>query len=64
MCRKVIKNKFDGDGILVYLRPPKKNNRMGKGDVRSKLGKMKNGSFGKSRSKRALKATNTATKKK
>lgn len=37
---------------------------MGKGDVRSRLGKMKNGSFGKTRNKRALKASNNKGKKK
>ncbi len=31
---------------------------MGKGDLRTKKGKLKNGSFGKSRSKQALKAKN------
>jgi len=35
---------------------------MGKGDVRSKKGKMKNGSFGVTRSKRALKAKNSTKK--
>lgn len=36
---------------------------MGKGDIRSKKGKTKNGSFGKSRSRRTLKAKNAAPKK-
>jgi ribosomal small subunit protein bTHX len=35
-----------------------KNTTMGKGDLRSKKGKMKNKSFGKLRSKRALSAKN------
>ena len=35
---------------------------MGKGDQKSKRGKLKNGSFGKSRSKRALKAKNANVK--
>ncbi|MEI6595299.1 MAG: 30S ribosomal protein THX [Bacteroidota bacterium] len=29
---------------------------MGKGDIKTKIGKMKNGSFGKTRNKRAIKA--------
>ncbi|MES2779220.1 MAG: 30S ribosomal protein THX [Bacteroidota bacterium] len=36
---------------------------MGKGDVRSKKGKMKNGSFGVSRNKRVLKSKNNNTKR-
>ncbi len=32
---------------------------MGKGDLRSKLGKLKNGSFGRLRNKRTLKAKNS-----
>jgi ribosomal small subunit protein bTHX len=35
---------------------------MGKGDQRSKRGKLKNGSFGVSRSKRVLKAKNSTKK--
>jgi ribosomal small subunit protein bTHX len=34
---------------------------MGKGDLRSKKGKMKNGSFGKKRNKRVLSAKNNHT---
>jgi ribosomal small subunit protein bTHX len=37
---------------------------MGKGDQRSKKGKVKAGSFGKTRNKRALKAKNSTTAKK
>lgn len=33
---------------------------MGKGDIRSKRGKLKNGTFGKKRSKRATKGKTTA----
>jgi ribosomal small subunit protein bTHX len=29
---------------------------MGKGDIKTKIGKMKNGSYGKKRNKRAIKA--------
>jgi ribosomal small subunit protein bTHX len=36
---------------------------MGKGDIRTKKGKTKNGSFGRSRNKRVLKAKNNNTKK-
>lgn len=35
---------------------------MGKGDLRSKKGKMKNGSFGRSRNKRTLKSKTGAKK--
>jgi ribosomal small subunit protein bTHX len=35
---------------------------MGKGDIRSKKGKIKNGSFGKSRSKRVLKGKTAKAK--
>ncbi|MCU0443189.1 MAG: 30S ribosomal protein THX [Bacteroidia bacterium] len=35
---------------------------MGKGDLRSKKGKMKNGSFGRSRNKRVLKSKNSPKK--
>jgi ribosomal small subunit protein bTHX len=44
---------------LLHLPHSKiKTNIMGKGDLRSKKGKMKNKSFGKLRSKRALSAKN------
>jgi ribosomal small subunit protein bTHX len=36
---------------------------MGKGDLRSKKGKMKNGSFGRKRNKKALKAKNNPSVK-
>jgi ribosomal small subunit protein bTHX len=35
---------------------------MGKGDIRSKRGKLKNGSFGRTRNKRAIKAKVNKTK--
>jgi ribosomal small subunit protein bTHX len=35
---------------------------MGKGDIRSKRGKLKNASFGKSRSRKALKSKNRPQK--
>jgi 30S ribosomal protein S31 len=37
---------------------------MGKGDIKTKKGKMNNGSFGRSRNRKALKAKKTKTSKK
>jgi ribosomal small subunit protein bTHX len=36
---------------------------MGKGDIKSKKGKLKNGSFGRSRNRRVLKAKNKTSAK-